>query len=149
MLKYSNNTSFRVLNNQEMFGPVVDRKVILVHQKVITYNIKVYFCTPSITSLENKYVSKLCGVNLKSSFLYLYFLLIFAICSFSLSLFAVIITTCEEDAGTAGILMVSSCIPRDYFPTLQIYLIFCPKNFHGYRKDTIFVNSFTPADIPK
>ena len=45
------------------------------------------------------------------------------ILSFSLSLFSVIITTCEEDAATAVILMVCSDIPRDYFPTLHQHLI--------------------------
>ena len=51
MRKFSSNTSFHVLNNQEMLGPVVDRKVILVHQKVITYNMKELFCTPYTASL--------------------------------------------------------------------------------------------------
>ena len=53
-------TSIYVVNNLEMLGPVVYRKVVLVHQKVITYNMKVFFCTPSLVSLgEFENMSKL------------------------------------------------------------------------------------------
>ena len=45
-------------------------------------------------------------------------------------------TVCEEDAGTAGILMVSSDIPRDYFPPCTVTLDF----FRTFHKD--FPSSF-------
>ena len=34
-----------------------------------------------------------------------------------------IITTCEDDAGAAEILMVASYIPSDYFLTARKYLL--------------------------
>ena len=47
-----------------------------------------------------------------------------------------IITTCEDDAGAAEILMVASYIPSDYFLTARKYLLIF-KIFHisaHYRK---------------
>ena len=42
---------------------------------------------------------------------------------------------CEEDAGTAGILMVSSDIPRDYFPPCTVTLDF----FRTFHRDLLFL----------
>ena len=163
------------------------RKVILVHQKIITYITKVFllkihsaqpidkpaklikffvFFYKYRTFLQIKHISFKTLLTHQLSLLLLvtpfhplpFFLFGLIRCILSqpfffwfvnkfLYGFCVIITTCEDDAGAAEILMVASYIPSDYFLTARKYLLIF-KIFHisaHSRKYCWGFNIFAPS----